>query len=284
MSVRDAPRLLSTALALDARLGSHWLMPFTFEGETLKLTSEMVHRALAEQLPGEAQKYWVDVDGVRWPVKEAVALSTGLARTRFTSQQAQRWLKKAGFTIQATSSPSLPTIATAVASAITSFDVSSLEPLSSHELSVEFTWLRAGELSLDGDGLPLFSLLPASPGLYRFDFGVDEGVRALYIGESSSLRRRVSNYRNAKTDRSRQRTSRRIHNEVVAHLGNGGSIEFAIATEILVSGGKKADLRLRSSRRLAENAAVLLAQMTRDVTVMNIDEALPNDSADAAVD
>ncbi|CAN5374893.1 hypothetical protein BH23ACT6_BH23ACT6_18940 [soil metagenome] len=179
-------------------------MPFTFEGETLYLTSEMVHRALAEQLPGEVQKYWVDVAGVRWPVKEAVALSTGLARTRFTSQQAQRWLKKAGFTIQVTSSPSLSAMATAVASAITSFDVSSLEPLSCNELSVEFTWLRAGELSLDGDGSPLFPLLPASPGLYRFDFGVDdEGVRSLYIGESSSLRRRASNYRNAKTDRSR---------------------------------------------------------------------------------
>ena len=260
-------------------------MPFTFEGETLKLTSDMVHRALAEQAPGEVQKYGVDVDGVRWPVKEAVALSTGLARTRFTSQQAQRWLKKAGFAIQATNSPSLPMTASAVASAITSFDVSGLEPLSSNELSVEFTWLRAGELSLDGDGLPLFPLLPASPGLYRFDFGVDdEGVRAWYIGESSSLRRRANNYRNAKTNKSRQRTSHRIHKEVVAHLTNGGSIEFAIATEILVSRGKKADLRLRSSRGLAENAAVLLAQMTRDITVMNVDEALPNDSADAAAD
>ncbi|CAN5374977.1 hypothetical protein BH23ACT6_BH23ACT6_18950 [soil metagenome] len=72
---------------------------------------------------------------------------------------------------------------------------------------------------------------------------------------------------------------------MVAHLGNGGSIEFAIATKILLSDGRNADLRLRSSRRLAENAAVLLAQMTRDITVMNIDEAMPNDdSADAAVD
>lgn len=118
--------------------------------------------------------------------------------------------------------------------------VSSLEPLSSNALNVEFTWLRADELSMDGDGLAVFTPLPASPGLYRFDFGVDdEGVRALHVDGSSSLRRWASNYRNAKTDRPRQRTSRPIHKEVVAHLGNGGSIGFAIATEILVSEGKK---------------------------------------------
>lgn len=217
-------------------------------------------------------------------MKEAAGLSTGLARTRFTSQQAQRWLKGVGFKIHARLSPGLPTDAIAAAPGTPFFDVSSLAPLTSTELSVEFTWLRAGELSLDGDGLPLFPLLPDGPGLYRFDLGVDEGgVRALYVGESSSFRRRASNYRNAKTDRSRQRTSRRIHNEVVTHLGNGGSIESAIITEILV-GGEKADLRLRSARRPAENAAVFLEQMTRDVTVMNIDETLPNDSSPGPVD
>lgn len=43
-------------------------MPFTFEGETLKQTSAMVHSARAEQPPGEVQACWVDIDGVRWPV------------------------------------------------------------------------------------------------------------------------------------------------------------------------------------------------------------------------
>jgi len=117
--------------------------------------------------------------------------------------------------------------------------------------------------------------LPAEPGLYRFDFGVDdEGVRVIYIGESVSLRQRASNYRNAKTDRSRQRTSRRIHKEVVAHLSAGGAIEFAIATALVLAHGQAADLRLKSARRLAENAAVLSAQMQSGVAVLNVDADL----------
>jgi hypothetical protein len=149
-----------------------------------------------------------------------------------------------------------------------------LEPI---EVSASFTWLRAGALYLDAQGLPVFPALPRQPGLYRFDFGLDdEGVRVVYIGESVSLRQRASNYRNAKTDRSRQRTSRRIHKEVVAHLSTGGAIEFAIATEVLVGAGRQAaNLRLRSARRLAENAAVLAAQLEQDVAVLNIDADLP---------
>lgn len=96
-------------------------------------------------------------------------------------------------------------------------------------------------------------------------------MRTLYIGESVSLRQRASNYRNAKTDGSKQHTSRRIHKEVVKHLGRGRAIEFSIATEILLSGSRRADLRLRSARRLAENAAVLSAQLAEDVMVLNID-------------
>lgn len=109
----------------------------------------------------------------------------------------------------------------------------------------------------------------------------DEGVRILYIGESVSLRQRASNYRNAKTDRSRQRTSRRIHQKVVAHLSAGGAIEFAIATAVVLADGRPADLRLTSARRLAENAAVLSAQMDPGVTVLNIDADLP-DAGEAA--
>ncbi len=79
---------------------------------------------------------------------------------------------------------------------------------------------------------------PRLPGLYRYDFGLDEtGVCTLYIGESVELARRASNYRNAKTDRSRQRTSRRIHKEIVEHLQAGGCIDFAIATRVQLGDG-----------------------------------------------
>jgi len=113
------------------------------------------------------------------------------------------------------------------------------------------------------------------PGLYCYDFGVDENdVRTLYIGESVDLARRASNYRNAKTDRSRQRTSRRIHKEIVQHLQAGGSIHFAIATRVQLGDGQATDLRLKSARRLAENAAVLIAQTAPSTRVLNIDADL----------
>lgn len=67
----------------------------------------------------------------------------------------------------------------------------------------------------------------------------------------------------------------RIHKEVVAHHSAGGAIEFSIATAVVLADGQAADFRLKSARRLAENAAVLTSQMMPGVTVLNIDADLP---------
>jgi hypothetical protein len=253
-------------------------MHFTLDGEPFELTPELVRSRLTDHVPDEIREYWVEIDGVRWPVKQVISIATGARRTRFQSQDSRRWLQNLGFPIGQGASGLTGAIAPRSAPAPRdTFDASTLEPLEPIEVSASFTWLRAGALYLDAQGLPVFPALPRQPGLYRFDFGLDdEGVRVVYIGESVSLRQRASNYRNAKTDRSRQRTSRRIHKEVVAHLSTGGAIEFAIATEVLVGAGRQAaNLRLRSARRLAENAAVLAAQLEQDVAVLNIDADLP---------
>jgi hypothetical protein len=100
-------------------------------------------------------------------------------------------------------------------------------------------------------------------------------MRTLYIGESVDLARRGRNYRNAKTDRPRQRTSRRIHKELIQHLSSGGRIDFAIAVDVVLGvDAQRADLRWRSARRLAENAAVMQAQMDGSLSVLNIDADL----------
>lgn len=256
-------------------------MQFTLDGEPFELTPELVRARLDGHLPEGIREYWVEIDGVRWPVKQAISIVTGARRTRFQSQDSRRWLQNLGFVIGqgAPGGSGKPAAAGGLRSEPShpaTFDVSNLEALESVEVTARFTWLRAGAVSLDVAGLPVFPTLPRQPGLYRFDFGLDdEGVRLLYVGESTSLRRRGSNYRNAKTDRTRQRTSRRVHMEVVAHLRSGGAIEFAIATEVLLgAGGKLADLRLKSARRLAENAAVLSAQLEECVAVLNIDADL----------
>lgn len=252
-------------------------MRVILNGESYELTPVLVRKGLAGHVPEEIREYWVEVDGARWPVKQVISLATGANRARFQSQTSRRWLHNLGFVVGTKSSviEGGPGAGSARAPGGAYFDESQLEELEALDVRVAFSWLRVGALSLDTAGLPKFPGLPRVPGLYRFDFGVDDaGIRTLYVGESVDLARRANNYRNAKTDRSRQRTSRRIHKEIVGYLGAGGTIEFAIATSVRWAEDAKLDLRLKSARRLAENAAVLLAQTQPDVRVLNIDAEL----------
>lgn len=254
-------------------------MRFTLDGEVFELSPELVRTRLKGHHPESIQEYWVQVDDVRWPVKQVISLATGVAnRRRFQSQDSRRWLANLGFPVGSgrDTATSTPSPANHVGRARTAkFDAAALQVIESLAVRVAFEWLRAGPLTLDDAGLPSFPPLPRKPGLYRYDFGVDgAGVRTFYIGESVDLARRASNYRNAKTDRSRQRTSRRIHKEIVEHLRSGGSIDFAIATSVTVSDDAATDLRLNSARRFAENAAVLVAQTTPATRVLNIDADL----------
>jgi hypothetical protein len=50
-------------------------MRITLAGQPFDLTPELVRRRLAGQQPKAIQEYWVDIDGVRWPVKPVVALA-----------------------------------------------------------------------------------------------------------------------------------------------------------------------------------------------------------------
>ena len=158
---------------------------------------------------------------------------------------------------------------------VAAFDLSDLEAIEAIDVRVSFEWHLAGALTIDANGFLRFPAMPRLPGLYRFDFSmIDAQTRALYIGESENLRKRVGNYRNAKKDGGNNRTSRRIHKEVVAHLSVGGTIDFAITTDVRIGGDVVTDLRRKSARRLAENAAVLRAQTAPNVQVLNIDADL----------
>lgn len=253
------------------RYNSH--MEITLDGERFELTPELVRARLSQHVPEEVREYWVEIDGVRWPVKQVIALATGAKRSRFQSQDSRRWLGNLGLAVGSRDGPAgARSVSHRSGSAHAKFDEGALPVLESLAVQVAFDWLRAGQVTLDLAGLPKFPPLPRLPGLYRYDFGLDgNGVRTLYIGESVELARRASNYRNAKTDRSRQRTSRRIHKEIVQHLQAGGSIDFAIATRVQLGDGQPTDLRLKSARRLAENAAVLIAQTAISTRVLNID-------------
>ncbi len=75
-------------------------MRFTLDGESFELTPELVRARLAGHVPEDIREYWVEIDGTRWPVKQVIALATGVSdRQRFQSQSSRRWLQNLGFTI-----------------------------------------------------------------------------------------------------------------------------------------------------------------------------------------
>ncbi|GAA3633396.1 DUF6884 domain-containing protein [Microlunatus ginsengisoli] len=75
-------------------------MQFTLDGEPFELTPDMVRARIANHVPEPIREYWVEIDGVRWPAKQAIALATGVPdRQRFQSQSARRWLANLGFSI-----------------------------------------------------------------------------------------------------------------------------------------------------------------------------------------
>src|SRR5690349_15194401 len=110
-------------------------MHFTLDGQSFELTPELVRRSLVGQDPEDIREYWVEIDGVRWPVKQVIALATGAKRTRFQSQDSRRWLRNLGFAIgpeaSATADSSAPTRGSA---ARQRFDPTSLAVLESLNL------------------------------------------------------------------------------------------------------------------------------------------------------
>lgn len=74
-------------------------LSFTLAGRQFELSDDDVRTRVANHRPDPIDQYWVDIDGVRWPVKQVMALATGLAKSDFQSQNSRRLLAKLGFTI-----------------------------------------------------------------------------------------------------------------------------------------------------------------------------------------
>lgn len=72
---------------------------FTLARRLFDLSDDDVRRRIAQHRPDPIDQYWVEIDGERWPVKQVMALATGLAKTDFQSQNSRRLLAKLGFAI-----------------------------------------------------------------------------------------------------------------------------------------------------------------------------------------
>ena len=98
----------------------------------------------------------------------------------------------------------------------------------------------------------------------------------MYIGESDNLRRRLAtNYRNPGSG---QPTSLRVNAALREHLTSGGTVGLVIATagtvHVSVAGSEPApsalDLSAKAARLLAENAAIVTAQLAGEVDLENL--------------
>jgi hypothetical protein len=72
---------------------------FTLNGVRHTLTRESVIRAMKRQTPGRIQTYAVEVDGIWYPVKQALAQALGVPVRDFISTRAQELLAKLDFRV-----------------------------------------------------------------------------------------------------------------------------------------------------------------------------------------
>lgn len=72
---------------------------FTLARRQFDLSDDDVRRRIAQHRPDPIDQYWIEIDGVRWPVKQVMALATGLSKSDFQSQNSRRLLAKFGFVI-----------------------------------------------------------------------------------------------------------------------------------------------------------------------------------------
>ena len=72
---------------------------FTLDGRRHSLTRDAVIKSMRKQIPRRIQTYAVDVEGVRYPVKQVLAQALQIPVTSFVSTRAQDLLSKLGFDV-----------------------------------------------------------------------------------------------------------------------------------------------------------------------------------------
>jgi len=79
------------------------LVSISIKGKTYTLSrkdvEEVFKRLEPEQLKGKA-KYYIEFNGIRFPIKQVIAEVTGLPRVAFTAMHAYNILTKLGFEVK----------------------------------------------------------------------------------------------------------------------------------------------------------------------------------------
>lgn len=74
-------------------------MRFTIRGKKFDLTKEQLLKAVKSEEPRKITKYYVEMDGKRYPIKQVIELATRLHLVDFTSMDANHVLTKLGFVV-----------------------------------------------------------------------------------------------------------------------------------------------------------------------------------------
>ncbi len=149
-------------------------MRFVLGGLERELDSDMVWKAAQQHAPdpiGGLHRYYVDIGGRRYPVKQLFSLATGIQRNEFITNEAVRHLKRLGFTVEESPWPSAPPVH------VQSPDFAESHRQQETENSVTF----AVSLEPDEDGFIVASC-PQLPGYHSQGRSRPEAVRN--IGEA----------------------------------------------------------------------------------------------------
>lgn len=79
---------------------------FRIGGETISLSRQDVEERLRNVRPEDVRDLSVSVNGLRYPVKQALVCASGLLRGNFTSHEAMRVFRRLGFALNADSAVS----------------------------------------------------------------------------------------------------------------------------------------------------------------------------------
>ena len=70
---------------------------FILNGREHEVAEDVARTRIAASQPDSPQTHWVELDGRRWPPKQAFEIATGIPRAEFTSHIALRNLRRLGF-------------------------------------------------------------------------------------------------------------------------------------------------------------------------------------------
>lgn len=76
---------------------------FTIRGKKFNIKKEDIINAVKNADPDPFignRKYYVEINGIKYPIKQVISLVTGLPRVAFTAMDAYRILTKLGFEIK----------------------------------------------------------------------------------------------------------------------------------------------------------------------------------------